>query len=78
MSKRKTSSEVQARIQQRYEDTALVIYRQQHVNKQSNLSRNERSPQTRQAFENLDEARELRGAPTTHSADVQSQICVII
>lgn len=77
MSKRRTSSEVQARIQQRYEDTALLIYRQQHVNKQSNSFI---SPETRQAFKSVPEFQELRGQlqPAPSHEHVRSQICVII
>jgi len=74
MSKRKTSSEVQEHIRQRYEDTAQLIYRQQHVIKQSNLSSQLR---TRQAFEDVD-VQELRGRPAVIQENVQSQVCVII
>lgn len=75
MNRRKTSSEVQARIQQRYEDTALLIFRQQPVNKPSNSFS---SPQTRHTVENVREVQELRGQPAPTHDNVQSQICVII
>lgn len=78
MSNKRTSSEVQARIQQRYEDTALLIYRHQHANKQDNLSRNESSPQARRAFENIDQLQELHVRPAATQGHTQSQICVII
>ena len=79
MSRKKTSSEVQTRIQQRYEDTALLIYRQQHVDKQNNLSLNELSLQTRHAFEDIDEVPQLRDRPAApRQQHTQSQICVIL
>lgn len=90
MSKNKTSPEVQAYIQQRYEDTALVIYREQQASKQSNLSGKESAPQIQQAFENIAENREeLRSlpGPSHHvpehdvhrlTQNAQSQVCVII
>ena len=80
MSRKRTSTEVQTRIQQRYEDTALLIYRQQRVDKQNNLSLNELSLQTRHAFEYIDEAAQLRDRPAAppRQQHTQSQICVIL
>lgn len=79
MSRKRTSTEVQTHIQQRYEDTALLIYRQQHVDKQNNLSWNGFSLQTRHAFENIDEVPHLRDRPAAlRQQHTQSQICVIL
>ena len=83
MSTKKTSSEVQEYIRQRYEDTALAIYREQHVKRQSKLSGKESAPTIRHAFEDIAKTGQPGGgydlqshpAPTNH---VQSQICVII
>lgn len=82
-SKKKTSSEVQEYIRQRYEDTALAIYREQQANRQSEISGKESAPKVRRAFEDIAEVGEPSGvhhlqsypAPTN---SVQSQICVII
>ena len=83
MSKKKTSSEVQEYIRQRYEDTALAIYREQHAHRQSKLSGKERTPKMRHAFEDIVEVGEPSGGRDlqNHAApknDVQSQVCVII
>lgn len=83
MSTKKTSSEVQEYIRQRYEDTALAIYREQHAKRQSKLSGKESAQKVRHAFEDIAETGEPGGghdlqshpAPTN---DVQSRICVII
>lgn len=79
MSKKKTSSETQARIQQRYEDTALRIYHQQNVKKPS-TSLN--SSQTRQAFDEYevnDPGGQKRVQPgPSRAADAVSQICVVM
>lgn len=83
MSKRKTSSEVQDHIRQRYEDTALVIYREQHANKQSELSRNKIAARKRHAFEDIAEVPEddmhyeTQPGPAPKN-EVHSQVCVII
>lgn len=89
--KKKTSSEVQEYIRQRYEDTALAIYREQHANGQSAISGRESAPKVRHAFEEIAEVGEPsrvhdvqnhpvltlpRGLPKNEY--VQSQICVII
>ena len=81
--KKKTSSEVQEYIRQRYEDTALVIYREQQAKRQSEISEKESPLKVRRAFEDIAEVGEPSGvhflqrhpAPTN---SVQSQICVII
>lgn len=81
MSKKRTSSEVQEYIRQRYEDTALVIYREQHANKQNELSGNKSAARIQHAFEDIAEVREgiLRSQPgPAPKNEVQSQICVII
>ena len=83
MTKRRTSSEVQDYIRQRYEDTALVIYRDQHVNKQSELSRNKITARIQHAFEDIAEVREddlhykTQPGPAPNN-EVQSKVCVII
>lgn len=91
-SKKKTSSEVQEYIRQRYEDTALAIYREQHANRQSEISGKESVPKVRHAFEEIAEVGEPSGGHDLQShpvpslprglpknnAYVQSQICVII
>ena len=79
MSKKKTSSEIQARIQQRYEDTALCIYHQQNVKKRStSLS----SPRTRQAFDEYevnDPGGQKPAQPgPSRAVDAVSQICVVM
>ena len=81
--KKKTSSEVQEYIRQRYEDTALAIYREQHTNSQSKLSGKDNAPKVRHAFEDIAEVGEPSGGLDLqiHAApknNVQSQICVII
>lgn len=78
MSQRKTTSELQARIQQRYQDTAWLIYHQQHVRKPNTVLS---SPQTRQAFvkaENTHDLEDICSQPGPIHDKVQSQICVII
>lgn len=91
MSKRKTSSEVQEYIRQRYEDTALAIYHEQHFSKKKKISENKTEARTVQhALEDIAEVREDDLRTIVHPAgsralnpgapknDVQSQICVII
>lgn len=77
MNKKKTSSEIQARIQQRYEDTALCIYQQQNVKKPSTSLT---SP--RQAFGEY-EVNDPRGQKSaqpgpSRAVDAVSQICVVM
>ena len=87
--KKKTSSEVQEYIRQRYEDIALAIYREQHANGKSEISGKESVPKVRHAFEDIAEVGEPSGgydpqshhdhpAPFGPMNNVQSQICVII
>ena len=80
MSKNKTSSEVQEYIRRRYEDTALVIYREQHANE---LSRNKRVARM-QHSSSMDIAEGQEGDVRSDKLgfapknEVQSQVCVII
>lgn len=85
MSKKRTSSELQAYIQQRYEDTAFAIHRTREVEKRRNLIGNKRSLfKVQQAFENIAEVErnhlEVGSAETQLASGtrVQSQFCVII
>lgn len=87
MSKKRTSSELQAYIQQRYEDTAFAIHRTREVEKRRNLigDKRKRSPfKVQQAFENIAEVErnhlEVGSAETQLASGtrVQSKVCVII
>lgn len=85
MSKKRTSSELQAYIQQRYEDTAFTIHRNREVEKRRNLIGDKRSPfKVQQAFENIAEVErnhlEVGSAETQLASGtrVQSKVCVII
>lgn len=85
MSKKRTSSELQAYIQQRYEDTAFAIHRTRQAEKKRNLTGNRISPsKVQQAFENIAEVERNHlkvGSAETRpvsATNVQSQVCIII
>lgn len=85
MSKKRTSSELQAYIQQRYDDTSFVIHRERQAKKKRNLTGFERNPpKLQQAFENIAEVEQNhlqagRAVPQPAPGNnVQSLVCVII